>query len=101
MRVTASKHFDLFNYYKKTKTKVTEFYPNGKVKSYSRKVTKIGDAGRACYEIVNLMKSYNENGTIVEEVKEQCDKIKNTTKYYDDKGNLTFTKIIWDFTKAP
>lgn len=93
VKIAASATWDLFSYYKKTTVYVTEYYPNGKMKSFMKRITKIGNSGKPCYEVVQLTKDYANNGLIRKSEKIICDKGKIITKHYDEIGNLVFVKI--------
>ncbi len=88
--------FELDNNYKKTNIWSVEFFENGRTKSSFHKITKIGSAGKNCYEIKSVTKTYYPNGKLKQKEIAKCDKGKTTIRYYDEKGKLTFTKIIYD-----
>ena|SRR5687767_10632577 len=93
VKTVQSARFELYDNYKKTIVHSTEYYENGKVKQKIKKITKLGNSGRDCYEIVYIIKTYYESGIIRQVDKENCDKAKCETRYYDEQGNLTFTRI--------
>lgn len=92
-RIRRTKHFDLHNFYKRTAVTVTEFNENGTIKSKNKIITKVGDTGRPCYEVITLKIEYNSNGTRQTYDKWICDKRKGIYKEYDANGKLVFTRI--------
>lgn len=93
VRVRRTKQFDLYNFYKRTAVSVTEFSEEGNVRSRERFITKIGDSGRPCYELVTIKISYHPNGKVRTYDKWSCDKKKGIYKEYDEGGKLVFTRI--------
>ena len=92
-RIRRTRHFELYNFYKRTATTVTEFNENGTVRSKDKIITKVGDTGRPCYEVITLKIEYNSNGTRKTYDKWICDKRKGIYKEYDVNGKLVFTRI--------
>jgi antitoxin component YwqK of YwqJK toxin-antitoxin module len=92
-RVRRTKQFDLYNFYKRTAVSVIEFSEEGTLSTKQKYITKIGDSGRPCYEIVTIKISYYPNGKIRTCDKWSCDKQKGIYKEYDINGNLLFTRI--------
>lgn len=92
-RIRRTKQFELYNFYKRTAITVTEFHENGAVKSKDKTITKVGDTGRPCYEVVTLKIQYNSNGTRKTYDKWICDKRKGIYKEYNANGKLVFTRI--------
>jgi hypothetical protein len=92
-RIRRTKHFELYNFYKRTAITITEFNENGTIKSRDKIITKVGDTGRPCFEVVTLKIEYNSNGTRKTYDKWICDKHKGIYKEYDENGKLVFTRI--------
>ncbi|MEW6469493.1 MAG: hypothetical protein AB1458_11235 [Bacteroidota bacterium] len=93
VKTIQSSRFELYDNYKKTIVRSTEYYPDGTVKQRVKKVTKLGNSGRDCYLILHVIKTYYETGIIKQVDIENCDNAKYETRYYDEQGNLTFTRI--------
>lgn len=93
VRIRRTKEFDLYNFYKRTAVTVTEFSENGAILTKDKYVTKIGNSGRPCYEIVTVKITYHPNGRIKTYDKWSCDKRKGVYKEYDERGKLQFTRI--------
>jgi antitoxin component YwqK of YwqJK toxin-antitoxin module len=93
VKTVISARFELYSMYKKTTAHITEFYENGKIKSKLHKVTKIGNSGRDCYEIMSFAQDFYENGVIKHSEKRKCDRWKTVTKEYDSSGKLVFIRI--------
>ena len=83
---------DLYNNYIRTVIIVTEFYPEGTIKSRDKIVDKIGEAGGPCYHILTSRKEYDEEGNICYYYKSRCDKRKLFYKVYND-GRLLNTTV--------
>lgn len=93
VRVRRTKQFDLYNFYKRTAVTVSEFSETGTILTKDKYVTKIGDSGRPCYEIVTIKITYHPNGKMKTYDKWICDKRKGIYKEYDEEGKLQFTRI--------
>ena len=93
VKTIQSAKFELYDNYKKTIISSTEYFENGKVKQKIKKISKLGNSGRDCYQITYIIKTYYETGEIKQVDIEKCDKAKTETRYYDEQGNLTFTRI--------
>jgi antitoxin component YwqK of YwqJK toxin-antitoxin module len=92
-RIRRSKQFELYNFYKRTAITVYEFSETGTLLSKEKTVTKVGDSGRPCFEIVTLKTTYYPNGKIRTKDKWICDERKGVYKEYDGDGKLQFTRI--------
>lgn len=92
-RIRRTRQFELYNFYKRTAVTVTEFYEDGNVRYREKVITKIGDSGRPCYEVVTVKKNYYRNGNRRNYEKWICDERKGIYKEYDDRGKLVFTRI--------
>ncbi len=88
--------FEIDNNYKKTQIWQVEYFENGKTRSTFQKITKIGNAGKRCYEIKTITRTYDENGILRKKEINKCDEGKTIIKTYDEKGKLIFTKIVYD-----
>ena len=88
--------FEIDNNYKRTAIYQVEYFENGKTHTSFEKITKIGNAGKRCYEIKTITKTYDENGILRKKEINKCDQGKTIVKFYDEKGKLTFTKIVYD-----
>ena len=97
VKIAASATWELYSYYKRTAVYVTEFFENGKIKSTLKRVTKIGNSGKPCYEIIEEKKYFTDTGVILKVEKNVCDKGKIVTKHYDESGNLVFVKIDYAY----
>ena len=93
VKTVQSAKFELYDNYKKTIVTSTEYFENGKVKEKIKKITKLGNSGRDCYQITYEVKTYYETGIIKQIEIEKCDKAKSEIRYYDESGNLTFTRV--------
>ena len=98
VKTVQSAKFELYDNYKKTIVTSTEYFENGKVKQKMKKITKLGNSGRDCYQITYEVRTYYETGIIKQVDIEKCDRVKTETRYYDESGNLTFTCINYHFS---
>ncbi|MGL4595991.1 MAG: hypothetical protein ACRCYO_00590 [Bacteroidia bacterium] len=91
-KTTTGKYVDLFNYYKKTNVKRTEFNEQGIKIRKTVRVTKLGRGGKPCYEIFSSQTDYDEQGNKTRYEESQCDKNKSKLKVYQN-GKLIFVRI--------
>src|SRR6185503_19039134 len=87
VKTVQSAKFELYDNYKKTIVTSTEYFENGKVKQKMKKITKLGNSGRDCYQITYEVKTYYETGILKQVYVEKCDQVKTETRYYDESGN--------------
>jgi hypothetical protein len=93
-RITTNACIDLHNYYKRTVQDVAEFYENGKMKSRTRKIRKLGDSGRPYYEMLTDEQYFNEKGVICCREISKFDKRKIIRTDYDEQGKVAFESIV-------
>ncbi len=92
IKTTTGKYVDLFNYYKKTHVKQTDFNEQGIKTRKTVRITKLGRGGKPCYEIYSSQTDYDEQGKITRYEESQCDKNKTKLKVYQN-GKLIFVRI--------
>ena len=88
--IKRNQHYKLFGNYKITKHAVKEYHENGNIKARQKKITKLGNTGKPCYEVLNEQKIYNEAGRLLKYHKSQCDGRKEIIKEYHPFGGLVF-----------
>lgn len=91
-RIRKTKQFELSNFYRRTAITVTEFSENGTPISREKHITKIGDTGRPCYEVVTVKRTYHANGKMKTYDKWICDKRKGIYKEYDMQGKRIYKR---------
>jgi hypothetical protein len=92
IKTTTGKYVDLFNFYKKTNVKQTDFSEQGIKTRKTVRVTKLGRGGKPCYEIFSSQTDYDERGNKTRYEESQCDKNKTKLKVYQN-GKLIFVRI--------
>lgn len=93
VKITRNMHGDLFNYYKKTTVRRTEFTINGKPVKKTRRITKLGRSGKPCYELFSKEILYNENGQRKRLEQYKCDKNTSLIKEYRDGKVVAVRKL--------
>ena len=74
IKVTRNMHGDLFNFYKKTTVRRTEFTIAGVPVKKTRRITKLGRSGKPCYELYSKEILYDEKGNRKRYERYRCDK---------------------------
>jgi hypothetical protein len=90
---TLPKYIDPANFYKKTKVEVTEFDSISHViKRKFKRVTKIGNDGKPCYELLFEETVYDQFGNKQTYVRTRCDKQRSKFIQYKG-GQVEFIRI--------
>jgi hypothetical protein len=82
---------DLYNYYKQTTTTVTEFSRQGNKTEQTKRITKLGNTGKPCYEIYYRQTLYDPKGRRTKYEKYECDKRLSVQKEYEE-GKVVFIR---------
>lgn len=82
---------DLYNYYKQTTTVTTAFSENGTRLSETRRITKLGNTGKPCYELYYREILFDPKGRRTRYEKYECDKRTSVLKEYEN-GKVVFIR---------
>ncbi|TND05546.1 MAG: hypothetical protein FD123_3626 [Bacteroidetes bacterium] len=93
VRITRNMHGDIFNFYKKTTVRQTEFTELGKPVRSTKRITKLGRSGKPCYELFSEETVYDETGRPKHYEKMKCDKQRQTIKEYAN-GKVIFIRKL-------
>lgn len=82
---------DLYNYYKQTTTIITEFSLQGNKTEQTKRITKLGNTGKPCYELYYRQTLYDPKGRRTRYEKYECDKRLSVQKEYEE-GKVVFIR---------